>query len=65
MRDKVLVLVNLVWVHANNAVAKKADVSADKFLAVAQAKSVPLGVVNLEVWLAFVGITSQILTQNQ
>jgi hypothetical protein len=47
VRDKVLVLVNLVWVHADNAVAKKANVSADKFLAVAQAKSVPLGVVDL------------------
>ena len=44
--DEILVLVNLVWVHANNAVAKEADAGADKFLAVAQAESVPLGVVN-------------------
>jgi hypothetical protein len=65
MSDEILVLVNLVWVHADNAVAKKADVGADKFLAVAQAESIPLGVVDREVWPPFVGLASEIFTQNK
>jgi len=65
VRYKVLILIDLVWVHADDAVAKEADVSADKFLAMAQVKSVPLSIVDLEVWQTFVGVTGQIITQNK
>jgi len=60
---EVLILIDLVWVHTDNTVAKEADVCADKFLAVAQAASVPLSIIDFEVWLTFELLSGQIITQ--